>query len=139
MPAQHHSSSSQLVTQFLHGTPLQTQEIVKAIVAAISSAEHNLDMAIKWRRLTFALNGDFHHWICGIEITKAYVGIIFHFGRLLEDPHHKFKFGTSRFMGKIEIRSLNELERDVMRNFIDLAVDKLPYFKANWKKLKNQG
>lgn len=139
MPVPSQSNSSQPVNQFLNAASTQTQEIIKAIVTVIVSTEHNLVMAIKWRRLTFALNGDFHHWICGIEITKSYVGIIFHFGRLLEDPHHKFKLGASRFMGKIEIRALDELESDVIRNFIDQAVGKLPYFKANWKTLKDQG
>lgn len=138
MPAQHQSSSSQLVTEFLHGTPLQTQEIVNATIAVICSTEHNFDMAIKWRRLTFALEHDFHHWICGIEITRTYVGIIFHFGGLLDDPYHKFKVGTSSFLRKIEIRSLHELESDVIRNFIDQAVAKCPYFIENWKNLKNQ-
>lgn len=139
MPIQYQSSSSQLVTQFLSTASPQTQEIVNAIVAAISSAEQNLDMAIKWRRLTFALEHDFHHWICGIEITKSYVGIIFHFGGLLDDPRGKFKIGASNFLRKIEIRSLREIENDVIQDFIDQAVNKLPYFKENWKKLKNQG
>lgn len=139
MPAQHQDSSAQLTAQFLQSTPPQTQEIVKAIVAVICSTEHNFDMAIKWRRLTFALEHDFHHWICGIEITKSYVGIIFHFGGLLDDPRGKFKIGASNFLRKIEIRSLREIENDVIQDFIDQAVNKLPYFKENWKKLKNQG
>jgi hypothetical protein len=139
MSAQYQSNSSQLVNQFLSGTSPQTQEIVNAIIAVISSTEHNFDMAIKWRRLTFALEHDFHHWICAIDITKTYVGIIFHFGGLLNDPHNKFKVGASSFLRKIEIRSLREIENDVIRNFIDQAVDKRPYFKENWKRLKNQG
>jgi hypothetical protein len=138
MSTQSQDDASQLVRQFLHNTPPHTQEIVNAIIAAVSSTKQNLDMAIKWGQLTFALEHDFHHWICAINITKTYVGINFHFGGLLEDPHHKFKAGTSRFLRKIEIRALSEVENDVIQNFIHQAVDKWSYFKANWKKIKDQ-
>ena len=138
MSAQSQDNPSQLIRQFLHNTPPHTQEIVNALMATLSSTKYNFDMAIKWGQLTFALDHDFHHWICAINITKTYVGINFHFGGLLEDPHNKFKAGTSRFLRKIEIRSLSEIENDLIKNFIDQAVDKWPYFMENWKELNNK-
>jgi hypothetical protein len=65
--------------------------------------------------------------------------INFRFRGLLNDPHKKFKVGTSSFLRKIEIHSLSEIENDVIKSFVGQAVNKLPYFKENWKKLKNKG
>ena len=138
MSAQHQANSSQLVRQFLCDAPPHTQEIVNVLITTISSTNYDLGMAIKWGQLTFALDHDFHHWICAINITKTYVGINFHFGGLLDDTHNKFKAGTSRFLRKIEIRSVSEIENDVIKNFVAQAVDKWPYFKENWKRLKDQ-
>lgn len=137
MSAQPQDNSLQVVGNFLHNIPPQTQEIVNALIAAISLTKHDFDMAIKWGQLTFALDHDFHHWICAIKITKSYVAIYFHFGGLLEDTHNKFKAGTSRFLRKIEIRSLSEIENDVIQDFLDQAVEKWPYFKENWKKIND--
>jgi hypothetical protein len=77
MSTQHQGNPSQPILQFLHDVPLVTQDIVNAIITAISSTKHNFDMAIKWRQLTFAMDQDFHHWICAISITKTCVVSIF--------------------------------------------------------------
>ena len=138
MTINHQDKSASLISEFIGDATPQTQEVVKRVINVIDSMGNDFDMAIKWRQLTFALDNDFHHWICAISITKRYTGLHFHFGGLLVDSHNKFKVGTSRFLRKIEIRMPDEVDEDVIRDFISQAVNKLPYFKANWKELKNQ-
>lgn len=41
---------------------------------------------MKWGRLTFTVNGDWHHWLCGIASSKRGTRLVFHKGALLEDP-----------------------------------------------------
>ncbi len=46
-----------------------------------------LDEAIKWGRLTFTADNDWHHWVCAVAASKAGVNLVFHKGSLLPDPH----------------------------------------------------
>ncbi len=45
-----------------------------------------LDEAVKWNRLTFTANGDWHHWVCAVAATRKAVNLVFHKGSLLADP-----------------------------------------------------
>ena len=45
-----------------------------------------LDEAVKWNRLTFTVDGDWHHWVCAVAATKKAVNLVFHKGSLLADP-----------------------------------------------------
>jgi hypothetical protein len=45
-----------------------------------------LDEAVKWGRLTFTVDGDWHHWICAVAATGKGVNLVFHKGALLADP-----------------------------------------------------
>jgi hypothetical protein len=88
--------------------------------------------------MTYALDSDFHHWICAIATAKASVGLNFHFGGLLEDPQGVFKVGSSKFLRKIEYKSVKDVDEGVILNFLKQAVDRLPYFKENWKEIQGK-
>jgi hypothetical protein len=45
-----------------------------------------LDEAVKWGRLTFTAENDWHHWVCAVAASKAGVNLVFHKGSLLPDP-----------------------------------------------------
>lgn len=51
-----------------------------------SAASAPVDQAVKWKRLTFTVDQDWHHWLCGIAVTSAGVRLVFHKGSLLDDP-----------------------------------------------------
>ena len=93
-------------------------------------------MAVKWNQFTYAYNADFHHWICGISITKNAVGLNFHFGGLLDDPNGVFKSGSSAFLRKIEYRTIEDVNEGIILNFLSQALDRLEYFKENWKEIQ---
>ncbi len=62
------------------------QEIVHCLIQAITEADRDIQVAMKWRAITFTKDGNWHHWICNITDTKKSVGLFFHKGSLLAIP-----------------------------------------------------
>lgn len=73
------------VVEYIKRSEPQFQPIMNALAEIVFEAEPKMEEAIKWNRVTFTLNEDWHHWICGIEQTKKYVSFVFHKGSLLND------------------------------------------------------
>jgi hypothetical protein len=69
---------------FLRALPPQTRAVAQRLIAAVCE-QADMDAAVKWRQLTFAVEGDFDHWVCAVAPTKKRVNLTFHFGRLLRD------------------------------------------------------
>jgi hypothetical protein len=113
----------------------QATEIVKKLFDVINSVDNRLTSDIKWRQLTFALEGNYHHWICAIAVTKKSVNLVFHFGGLLDDPNKILIAAASKFFRKIEFQSVDNIDEKQIKKLIFQAIDKLPYFKENWKTL----
>lgn len=121
---------------FLRASSPEFQPIVIRLTEIIESSKEPLSCDVKWGQLTYAKNGDFHHWLLGIKVTKKFVGLVFHFGGLLDDPHNIFICGASKFSRKIEYRRLEDVESEVVLGFLEQALDKLAYFKEHWKEIQ---
>ena len=122
-----------ILNDYLRNVEPQFQEIIKKIFNIIQLHKINYDVAIKWKQLTFAFNNDFNHWICAIGTTKKSVNLVFHFGGLLEDKNNLFKTGTSKFLRRIEHKTLSDINEKQVNVLLNQAIDKLQYFKDNWK------
>jgi hypothetical protein len=133
------TGSLTLAGDFAQGAKPEYAEIVMRLAKIISSHPVKLDAAIKWKKLTFALQGDFHHWICAIGITKKSVDLIFHYGGLLSDTGGIFRAGESKFLRKIEYQTMADIDEAVVHDFIQQAIDKNQYFKENWKQIQRSG
>lgn len=127
-----------VVLEFLKPIHDPHLEIAQTIIDMILVNYKELDYAIKWKRLTFGINQDFHHWLFAIQPTKNSIGIVFHFGGLLEDENKVFSKGESNFLRKLEFRTVDAVDWKTIEYFIEQAVLKLPYFKANWKELNKK-
>ena len=114
------------------------KDIFESITEAIESVNKNLDCEIKWGRLTYGLQGDYHHWICGISQTKKSINVTFHFGGILKDKEKYFIVGESLFLRKLEYSAINSVDTKVIKDFVKQAINKLDYFKANWKTLNSK-
>ena len=123
------------IEAFSSRLPPGDRATVRRLAAAVASTEHPLELDIKWRRPTFALHSDFHHWICGIEVTRKAVVLVFHFGGLLRDPDGRFRVGSSKLGRRLDFASEAEVDEAVVRGFVDQAVERLPYFREHWKAL----
>lgn len=123
------------LAEFLAGTRPDAAPVVAAIDAAIRAAAP-VESAIKWQKLTYAVNGDFHHWICAVTVTKKQVSLNFHFGALLADPEGLFRQGTSKFMRMLDYPSAEAVDADLIAGRVLEAISRLDYFKANWKRIQ---
>jgi len=123
------------IKNFYDSAPENYKEMINKLSSTILQANNQLTQDIKWNRLTFALNEDYHHWICSIGITKKAIALYFHFGGLLEDKYKILISGESKFLRKIEYKTLEDINDKFIKDYILQAISKLDYFKENWKKL----
>lgn len=108
-------------------------DIFEKIIKAIESVDEKLDCEIKWGKLTYGLSEDYHYWICCLAQTKKSINLTFHFGGLLEDKNKKFIVGESFFLRKLEYTSISDVDTNVIKDFVKQAINKVDYFKENWK------
>ncbi len=125
-----------LAATFTEGVDPGLGAIVRRLAAIVDGSPGRMDAAIKWQRLTYAREGDFHHWICGIAVARRAVSLVFHFGGLLDDPDGRFIVGSSRFGRKLEYRIVADVDEDVVRGFVAQAQDRLDYFRQNWQAIQ---
>ena len=131
-------TTHQPLIDFTENANPEFKRIVQLLAEIIEGSGKQIDVAVKWRQLTYAHNGGFHHWICGISITKNAVGLNFHFGGLLDDPKGVFKSGSSAFLRKIEYRKIEDVDQAVILDFLSQALNRLHYFKENWKETQKR-
>lgn len=60
----------------------EAEELAKLV----RSADERIEQAVKWGRLTFTVEGNWHHWLCGVAVTRKGTKLVLHKGALLEDP-----------------------------------------------------
>ena len=106
-------------------------EIARRFIGIVAATAPELDLALKWRTPSFALEGDYHHWICQIGATKRAVGLTFHFGSLLDDRSGVFVAGSSPYLRKVEAASENDLDAKSVADLVSQAVLTLDRFKAS--------
>lgn len=123
------------VEEFYNSVPENHKEIVAKLSQTILKSNNKLSEDIKWKKLTFGFDNDFYHWICQINCTKKSVVLYFHFGRLLEDKYNVLIIGQSKFLRKIEFKSLKDIDEIIINDYLSQAINKLDYFKDNWKDL----
>ncbi len=83
---------------YLTGVDPAAAPLVVALDEAVRLAHPAFDVAIKYRFLMYALGGDWHTWVCGIEATKKKVCLRFLYGVLLDDPMGVLRPGSSVLM-----------------------------------------
>ncbi|MEU4547954.1 DUF1801 domain-containing protein [Nonomuraea dietziae] len=93
-------AETQDVRAWLDGLDPPLRGQVEELTQVVREADPRLEQAIKWGRLTFTVEGNWHHWLCGIAATKKGVKLIFHKGALLEDPHDLL-LGSGRYLREV--------------------------------------
>ena len=87
--------SSTTLQDYLAAIKPVAAPIVVALDDAIRTAQPDLDVAIKYRTLTYALRGDWHTWVCAVQATMKGVCLRFLYGVLQDDPRGVLRAGTS--------------------------------------------
>jgi len=112
---------NQKVTAYVEASPSHFQGLINGLIEIICEAEPQMEADIKWNRITFTRNGDWHHWICGIERSKKYVSFVFHEGALLEDESRILQ-GTGQYVRHFRMTSPAEIPRKELVDLIKQAV-----------------
>lgn len=114
------------MADFLAGLEPEVRATAELIATAVR-ASANLSCAVKWRQLTFAVDGDYDHWICAVSATKRSAALIMHFGSLLD--HDRFDPSEAKYTRRITYRTPAEVDVGAIRDIVGQAVDTLPQFR----------
>ena len=74
------------------------ERVVRELDRVIMRTHPDFDLAIKYKILMYALDGDFHTWVCSINAGRRKVALHFLYGVLLDDPKKVLRGGSSVLM-----------------------------------------
>jgi hypothetical protein len=115
-------------TEFLNSLAPGARDVAERLIVIITDRSA-FDVAIKWRQLTFAVAGDFDHWICAVAATTRGANLTFHFGSMLSDPAGAFASSDAKYVRKIGYASASDVDEAGLRNLLTQAIDTLPRFR----------
>jgi hypothetical protein len=78
----------------------ERQGQIDDLAGLVRAAVPEVDEAVKWRRLTFTVDGDWHHWLCAVAASTKGVALMFHKGALLDDPANLLR-GEGRYLRQV--------------------------------------
>jgi hypothetical protein len=109
-----------------HLDPLTRTEVTEVAIL-ILGVDSRLRQAIRLG-LTFAIEGDWHHWLCSIAVTGQTGALVFHNGGLLDDPEGMLT-GTGLCLRQVPLSIAMERPAAVInlvRSAIEHETDTLP-------------
>lgn len=116
---------------------LYDEEAGRAFVAlddAIRRTAPHLDVAIKYRLLSYTVDGDWRHWVCAVNATKSAVCLRFLWGVLLDDPLRVLRPGTSTLM-TWDIPRGSDIDPAAVGDYVRDALAKRDHFLAHDKEI----
>jgi hypothetical protein len=120
---------------YIAGIDTSRAPLVMALDSAIVGAHKELDVAIKYRMLTYALGGDFYRWICAIDAhPRKAVCLRFLYGVLLDDTRQVFRGAPTSILRTIDFASIEQFDAQLVTGYVRDAVSKFDQFKAHGAK-----
>ena len=116
------------ITEYLSGLTPTVREVAEQLIVIVTG-HAELDSAIKWRQLTFALDGDFDHWICAVAGTSRQARLTFHFGALLDDVAGAFAPSDTKYVRRITYASAGDVDEAIVADLLSQALDAFPRFR----------
>lgn len=83
----HHMNLPPDVVSFLAELDPVRRSAAETFVDLVLSSAPRFQLAMKWNRPTFTVDGNWHHWVCAVQPSKGRVSLEFHKGVLLDDPN----------------------------------------------------
>jgi hypothetical protein len=74
------------------------EPVVRELDRVIRGTDPGFDVAIKYGIQMYALNADFHTWVCAVNAGRKWVSLSFLYGVMLADPRHVLRAGSSVLM-----------------------------------------
>jgi hypothetical protein len=111
------------VCEFLAALDPIQKSAAEALVEIVMRSEPEFQVAMKWKRPTFTVNGNWHHWICAIQPAKGRVSLEFHKGVLLDDPGSVL-VGKGRYLRRLTVADGQRVDSGPLVPLILDAVEK---------------
>ncbi|WP_211900261.1 DUF1801 domain-containing protein [Saccharopolyspora erythraea] len=112
--------------EWLDGLDEQARAQARELAALVLGTEPRVEHAVKWGRLTFTVDGDWHHWVCAVAATARGARLVFHKGVLLDDPEGLLT-GSGRYVREVSASAaashpdaVSALLRDALAHRTDL-------------------
>lgn len=119
---------------YLKGVEPRARPLVVDLDDAIREAQPDLDVAIKYGLLMYALRGDWRTWVCAIGAGTSGVALRFLYGVLLADPKHVLRAGSSVLM-TWDFSLIDAVDSAAVGSYVTEAVDRYDEYRANAPKI----
>ncbi len=107
--------------------------LVRELDCLVTSAGPSLEVAVKYRMLTYTLLGKYHAWVVAIDAhPKGAVALRFLFGALLDTPRGLLRPGSSS-LSTLDIASLEEVDAELVARLVAEATSRHAELQAAWK------
>jgi len=118
---------------YVLGIDARVAPLVLELDRLVMSSGPDLEPAIKYQMLMYALKGDFQSWVCAIDAhPRKAVGLRFLYGALLNDPGGVLRPGTSS-LRTLDVASLAAIDAGLVAGFVREAVGRHEELKAAWR------
>ena len=97
---------------------------------AMRGAAPDLEVAIKYRLLSYTVEQDWRHWVCAVNATKSAVCLRFLWGVLLDDPLDVLRPGTSTLM-TWDLPRGADVDAEAVGRYVREALDEREHFLTN--------
>jgi hypothetical protein len=122
--------SSGALQSYLGGIDPVAAPVVIALDDAIRAAAPDLDVAIRYRILTYAISGDWRTWVCAVQATKMSVCLRFLYGVLMDDPKGVLRAGTS-VVKTWDMALEEDVDVAAVGAYVSEAVERYDQYKTN--------
>ena len=125
---------SEALETYIKGAEPRAKPLVIDLDDAIRKVQPDLDVAIKYGLLMYALRGDWRTWVCAIGAGNSGVTLRFLYGVLLDDPRHVLRAGSSVLM-TWDFALIDAVDSTVVGSYVLEAVARYDEYKANAPKI----
>jgi hypothetical protein len=106
------------------------ERAVRDLDRIIRKAHPGFDVAIRYKILMYALDGDFRTFVCAINAGRRHVAVNFLYGVMLDDPKKVLRRGSSVLMSW-DFDFDEEIDARGLAAYVVEAVRRNPEYKAN--------
>jgi hypothetical protein len=125
---------SEALETYVKGAEPRAKPLVIDLDEAIRKVEPDLEVAIKYGLLMYALRGDWRTWVCAIGAGTSGVTLRFLYGVLLTDPKHVLRAGSSVLM-TWDFAFIDAVDSTAVGSYVSEAVARYDEYKADAPKI----
>jgi hypothetical protein len=123
--------SSSALEDYLKTIPdARAEPMVRELDRIIRKAHPSFDLDIKYKILMYALDGDFHTWVCAHNAGRRKVSMSFLYGVMLDDARHVLRPGSS-VLTSWDFNFEEAVDQAAVGAYVAEAVRLNPDYKAN--------